>query len=112
MNKAKLIETIRSVPISGKTYEEYVEALAERIVDGGWISVEEMLPDPKKYDWVLVAVMFNEDGSYGVPQVAECRGGRWYDGAFYLDELRETVTHWMPLPGYPERRKYEQRKAD
>lgn len=28
MNKAMLIETIRSVPIAGKTYDEYVEAVA------------------------------------------------------------------------------------
>ena len=30
--KDKLIETIRSVPIAGKTYEEYVEALADRLI--------------------------------------------------------------------------------
>ena len=29
--KDKLIETIREVPIVGKTYEEYVEAIAERL---------------------------------------------------------------------------------
>lgn len=29
--KDKLIETIREVPIAGKTYEEYVEAVAEHI---------------------------------------------------------------------------------
>ena len=33
MNKPKIIEIIRSVPIAGKTYEEYVEALAERYVE-------------------------------------------------------------------------------
>lgn len=32
MNKEKLIEAIREVPIS-KTYEEYVEALADRFAD-------------------------------------------------------------------------------
>lgn len=30
--KDKLIETIRAVPIAGKTYEEYVEAVAERLI--------------------------------------------------------------------------------
>lgn len=33
MTKAKLIETIRSVPIAGKTYEEYVEALADKLTE-------------------------------------------------------------------------------
>ena len=31
--KQKIIETIRAVPIAGKTYEEYVEAVAERLID-------------------------------------------------------------------------------
>ena len=31
MNKQKLIATIRAVPISGRTYEEYVEAVASRL---------------------------------------------------------------------------------
>lgn len=31
MTKPKIIEIIRSVPIAGKTYEEYVEALADQI---------------------------------------------------------------------------------
>ena len=35
MNKQKLIETIRAVPISGKTYEEYVEAVADRLYSKG-----------------------------------------------------------------------------
>ena len=30
--KDKLIETIRAVPIAGKTYEEYVEAVADRLL--------------------------------------------------------------------------------
>lgn len=35
--KEKIIETIRAVPIAGKTYEEYVEALAERLIAEGVI---------------------------------------------------------------------------
>lgn len=35
--KDKLIETIRAVPIAGKTYEEYVEAVAEKLIDEGVI---------------------------------------------------------------------------
>jgi hypothetical protein len=33
--KEKLIELIRQVPISGKTYEEYVEALADKLISVG-----------------------------------------------------------------------------
>ena len=35
--KQKIIESIRAVPIAGKTYEEYVEALAERLEEAGAI---------------------------------------------------------------------------
>ena len=35
--KEKIIETIRAVPIAGKTYEEYVEAVAEKLIDVGVI---------------------------------------------------------------------------
>jgi hypothetical protein len=33
--KGKIIETLRSVPITDKTYEEYIEALAERLLSEG-----------------------------------------------------------------------------
>lgn len=69
----------------------------------GWIAVEDALPDPAKYDWVLGNVMFNEDGTYGVPCVVEHRAdGKWHrlDG-WDTAALYETVTHWMPLPNYP-----------
>ena len=33
--KDRLIETIRAVPIAGKTYEEYVAAVAEKLIDEG-----------------------------------------------------------------------------
>ena len=37
MSKGKLIEIIRGVPIAGKTYEEYVEAVAEKLLAEGVI---------------------------------------------------------------------------
>jgi hypothetical protein len=68
-----------------------------------WIKVGERLPDPAEYDWVLVNIMFDEDGSYGVPTVAEYRKGEWWDLiGDKLSELEITVTHWMPLPEPPE----------
>lgn len=69
---------------------------------GEWISVEERLPDPAEYDWVLVNIMFNEDGSYGVPDVAEYRKGEWWNFDNKLSDLGITVTHWQPLPPPPE----------
>ena len=33
--KDKLIDLIRSVPIAGKTYPEYVEALADKLIENG-----------------------------------------------------------------------------
>lgn len=35
--KQRIIETIRAVPVAGKTYEEYVEAVAEKLIDVGAI---------------------------------------------------------------------------
>lgn len=35
--KNKIIEVVRSVPIAGKTYEEYVEAVAEKLLAEGVI---------------------------------------------------------------------------
>ena len=35
--KNKLIATIRDVPIAGKTYEEYIEAVADRLLSEGVI---------------------------------------------------------------------------
>ena len=72
-----------------------------------WISVEDRLPDKNEYDWVLVAVMLVPEGWYGVPHIAELRGGVWYSGgpSNYLP-LEESagvkVTHWGPLPKNPE----------
>ena len=67
-----------------------------------WISVKKQLPAKDKFDWVLVAVIFDEDGSYGVPMVAEYRNNEWWDGSDRLKDLHLTVTHWMPLPKQPE----------
>lgn len=42
MKRAELISTIRAVPISGKTYEEYVEAVADRLLsDGGLLLISD-----------------------------------------------------------------------
>ena len=85
--KDKLIAAIREVPIS-KTYEEYVEALAERliIIKNEWISVEDRLPD--------------HNGTYLVIG----NSGTVYATHFYKDCCpnphfsNKHVKYWMPLP--------------
>jgi hypothetical protein len=63
------------------------------------------MPEKSKYDWVLVQVKLVPEGYYGVPHIAELRGGVWYADCY--DSPLETtasvkVTHWMPLPESPE----------
>lgn len=85
-------------------YEEMIKkakVIMPDVAEGKWIPVEERLPDPKEYDWVLVNVMFNEDGTFGVPHISECRDGEWYGTDDLLKDLQLTVTHWMPLPEPP-----------
>lgn len=67
MNKEKLIDTIRAVPISGKTYEEYVEAVADRLLSVGVERVE-------KYEEILKLHTYCE--KTGV----ECRLEKFLDG--------------------------------
>ena len=73
----------------------------------GWISVEEELPDPNEYDWVLGAIKtteFTEGKNYYLPpHVVEYRNGEWWSmgSEFPVNELWEKVTHWMPLPKLP-----------
>jgi hypothetical protein len=38
--KEKLINIIKQVPIAGKTYPEYIEAIADRLISEGIIAVE------------------------------------------------------------------------
>lgn len=86
----------QSVVVASELYEEGYR-------NPRWISVNERLPDPQKHDWVLVNLKFYEDGTNGVPHIAEYRNGKWWllDGDHTADELFLTVTHWQPLPDYP-----------
>lgn len=109
--KEKLITLIQDSV--GGCARHWAELIAERLIANGatlnkWIPVEESLPDPKEYDWVLVNVQANEDGSYYVPRTAEYRRGEWweYGTDWKLSDMHLTVTHWMPLPDNPRRYKY------
>lgn len=52
--KEKLIEEIRAVPIAGKTYEEYVEALADKLLDKGIISLPCIVYSKKNEKYQIV----------------------------------------------------------
>lgn len=67
-----------------------------------WISVNDKLPDPAEFDWVLVQVVILPQNFYGVPHVAELRSGKWYcnesiSGRDMEEELKVRVSHWMPM---------------
>lgn len=74
---SKLIEIIRTVDITGKTYEEYVGEVAEALADGGVIAfpfkigqeVFAVLPsvfgDPPYYEpWNICGVGVDKDGDF------------------------------------------------
>ena len=58
--KDKLIETIKAVPITGKTYGEYVEAIAEKLI------AEVVFPPYVRMESkalpVILNVKYKEDG--------------------------------------------------
>lgn len=74
----------------------------KQYICGTWISVDDHLPDKDKYDWVLVQTWI--DDVFGMPHIAELRDGKWYDTEADGD-MESTymikVTHWMPLPPFP-----------
>lgn len=101
--------------VNDRVGAEYIKALEENkrlkeelSVYYRWIPIEESLPDPKLYDWVLGAVKcchFTEPENYYLPpHVVEYRDGLWWamGDEFHLKELHCKVTHWMPLPPLPE----------
>ena len=50
----KLIKTIREVPIADKTYPEYVEALADKLIDTGIITMPCIIHNKQADDYQVV----------------------------------------------------------
>lgn len=75
----------------------------------GWISVEDALPESPEFDWVLVQPVLVPEGLKGIPVTAELRDGMWFGMHTgcepYEKECGVKITHWRPLPGYPEEKK-------
>ena len=105
--KDKLIKTIREVPIADKTYPEYVEALAEKLIKAdGWISVEDCLPDvgadylvtiKMKYAWETEWEYHTDVASWGCYHDDEI-DGEWCTFNDWCEGQEVHITHWMPLP--------------
>ena len=93
------------------TIERNAWFLTAKAMKNKWIPVEERLPDPKEYDWVLGAVKTTElpegENWYLPPHIVELRNGEWWAMGedFPLKDFFEKVTHWMPLPELPEVKK-------
>lgn len=71
-----------------------------------WIPVSEDLPKGPMQDWVLVKIMF-EDGSLGVPKIAELREGVWYCDLFegpMEQVLNVKVIAWFDMQAISDRR--------
>lgn len=70
-----------------------------------WISVKERLPEAHEQDLVLVACLFQPEGYYGVPHIAEYSNGKWYDTDAAIDIEEKyglAVAHWTVMPDNPD----------
>lgn len=87
MLKEELSEAIKDAPLYIQaTVDQYIDEAPTRNSTNEWVSVEDRLPEGEKCvitDGMLVAI----DSGKGARRRA----------------LRGFITHWMPLPGLPER---------
>lgn len=81
---------------------------------GFWIPIDKHKPNPKYWDWVLVALREKSTGIFFIPKVAEFgrHNGRWHfdnddttewRGNFYYEQC--DFVYWHKLPRNPERKK-------
>lgn len=80
-----------------ETTDVQVESLGQRsgmIVDDGWISVDDKLPEP---ELSVIVYPYNYEDSEDFSITGFYFGGKWYS-----EKTHETVvTHWRPLPPPP-----------
>lgn len=90
--KDKLIEAIRKVPIAGKTYPEYIEAVAERILSiQNWNSVKDKLPEEN--GTYLVIGKSDKVHTAHFYKAYTCNGK-----IFHAHFSNRYVRYWQPLP--------------
>lgn len=75
--------------------EKILKAITDAPTVGGWISVEDRLPENAQFVLIclgrsipLIGRYLNEDGW-------------WIRNSGFLKNWGDTVTHWMPLPEVP-----------
>ena len=107
--REKLIELLDALGIDDDWYTN--GEIADHIIANGvtvqqWIPVSERLP--KIYQPVLVKYLSYNDGSADPAYVAvavllDGNAWTWWEGALgdCDDEVKCTITHWMPLPQPP-----------
>ena len=98
MIKQELIKTLKSVQLTGKTYSEYIEALADKILesDPHWVSVEDRLPE-KGGSYIV----HSERGAVYVTHYYEAVSGSNGDNGKFSRNVESKITHWQPLPKGP-----------
>ncbi len=80
--KNKLITTIRDVPIAGKSYEEYIEAVADRLLSEGVL-----VPPVKVGDTVYAAIfpIFEDDPENGEVYEWSIKGVAYECGEWWIE---------------------------
>lgn len=112
-NKEKIKEILRAVPIAGKDYPEYIEALAERLKDekiiyshipSPWIRADRRLPEDG--ETVLVWFEYFRYGDYNCPfqmyGLSLTINGKWsgiVNDTTGWKDLK--IIAWQPLPAPP-----------
>lgn len=81
-----------------------LEALLDNCprVEAQWISVKDRLPEDR--DWVLVIGVFDPEGGWCVPHIAEYWNDSWWSDNSeypYIEACGLHITHWRPLPEPP-----------
>lgn len=87
----------KTAPISwNHAYDSFIDIIDEQPAIGGWISVNDRLPDIGE---VITAVKYS--GKRGIyVQTGEWTGESWVSvwDEYMVSDVKKEVLYWMPLP--------------